>query len=303
MGYKHLGAHVNWTAQDVDLLIETWKPPLVVLLDQSEGWRRVKRSCPNTIFVGRIMLDHQPDFNQPLDVPQYAAEFVATVRPMVERMIDVWDYMQTLNEPVINSVEAAQRLGEFEMIVMSWLHDFTGGRIKPAIFSFGVGHPTDLGAFWPPLLHALEMCKNQGGALAKHQYDWPNLNRDPKWYILRHRLDYGGCPEQGWPGFPEHLADLPLLITECGLDGLIEGGTPRGWRTLYTDPETSIVDPAPYLQELTWFDEQLHQDKQVKGAAVYCFIGGAVWEAYECMPEIGHGLAQEATPIYRTSCT
>jgi hypothetical protein len=103
---------------------------------------------------------------------------------------------------------------------------------------------------------------------------------------------YDGDPSRDWAGLPTHLKKLPLLITECGLDGLIQQWPPRGWQVLHSATE--------YLQQLDWYDRQLQQDAYVAGAAIYCCsTADAQWDTYDIWQEPARTLAQQATPIYR----
>jgi hypothetical protein len=141
----------------------------------------------------------------------------------------------------------------------------------------------------------LEAALQFNGTLALHEYAWPTLQNEWPWYLLRHRKVYNGDPERGWDGFPDHLSSLPLLVTECGLDGLIEQlDPPRGWRVLYGD------EPEQYLSQLQWYDSELLKDRYVVGAALYCAATpDPQWKSYDIWPDLSHELARHATPIYR----
>jgi hypothetical protein len=291
MGYRLLGAHVNTTVGGLPETIKEWKPPLVVLLDHSEVWHAVKAASPNSIFVGRIFQEFEPDFSDPaLNPIQAAREHCDKILPWAERMGPTYDFWQGVNEPIISSVEAMQRYADFEAERARIMdgHDF-----RVVVGSFSVGNP-EL-AYWRSFLPALEAALQYKGALALHQYAWPSLEHEGPWYLLRHRKVYDGEPEHGWAGLPWHLKVLPVLITECGLDGLIElGHPPRGWKVLYRE------DPDRYLQQLAWFDAELQKDPYVVGAAIYCCsVADWTWSSYDIWPEVAKALAEQATPVYR----
>ena len=270
----------------------TWKPPLVVTLDHSDVWLRVKAESPGTLMVGRLVLSEEPDFNDPsLDPRKAAQRHCDAVLPAAERMGKAYDFWQGVNEPVVQSAEATRRLAGFESErarIMS-SHGF-----RVVVGSFGVGNPPQL-AWWKHFLPALEAAKQYGGALALHEYAWPRLDHDSHWYLLRHRKVYKGEPAHNWSGLPSHLAGMPLLITECGLDGLIAQPKPQGWKTLYGG------DPGPYLKELDWYDGELQKDSYVVGAALYCCCTAddPQWASYNIWPELAKALARDAHPIYR----
>jgi hypothetical protein len=121
------------------------------------------------------------------------------------------------------------------------------------------------------------------------------LDRDWPWYLLRHRKVYDGDPRRDWEGLPRHLKTIPLLITECGLDGLLEQvSPPRGWQALYGN------DPDRYLEQLAWYDAALYRDAYVWGAAIYCCgVTDFTWKSYDVWPDLAQRLARVARPVYR----
>lgn len=293
MAYRLLGAHVNWTVSELPETIKAWKPPLVVLLDHSDVWHDVKRESPDTVFVGRLVLSQsdEPDFNRPdLDPLRAARHHCDKVLPLAQRMGETYSFWQGVNEPIINSSEAMQRCADFDA-ERARIMDRNGFRV--VVGSFSVGNPKLV--YWQQFLPALEAARQYEGALALHEYAWPTLRRGWEWYLLRHRKVYDGEPERGWAGLPEHLKTLPLLITECGLDGLIEKGhPPRGWEVLYGN------DPGKYLRQLTWYDGELLKDPYVVGAAIYCLATpDALWKSYDIWPEPAKTLARRASALYR----
>lgn len=293
MVYSLLGAHINSTVSELPETIKRWKPPLVVLLDHSDVWHSVKAESPQTIFVGRLYLDAEPNFNDGgLDPLKAARDHCDKVLPWAERMGTTYDFWQGVNEPVIGSPEAMQRYAAFDAERARIMADH-GFRV--VVGSFSVGNPHL--PYWRDFLPALEAARQYRGALALHEYAWPTLDHVWPWYLLRHRKVYGGEPDHNWEGFPAHLKSLPLLITECGLDGLIEQGhPPRGWQFLHGD------DPGAYLRQLRWYDAELLQDPYVVGAALYCAATpDSRWKSYDIWPNLIRELAKKATPVYRLS--
>lgn len=291
MSFCLLGAHVNSTMSELPETIAEWKPSLMVVLDHSDVWHSVKAASPNTLFVGRVYQEFEPNFNRPdLDPVATAADHFARVMHWAQRMGATYDYWQGVNEPVIQSPAAMQRYADFEA-ERARLMDSEGFRV--VVGSFAVGNP-DL-PLWQDFLPALEAARQYGGALALHEYAWPTLDREAPWYLLRHRKVYGGEPEHNWAGLPSQLQTLPLLITECGLDGMIERADgPRGWKAHYGE------NREQYLEQLAWYDAELQKDPYVSGAAIYCC--GALdwhWSSYDIWPEVARDLAGQARPLYR----
>ena len=291
MPYSLLGAHVNNSIGGLPETLQAWKPPLVLVMDHSEVWHAVKAASPNTVFVGRLYQEFEPDFNNAaLDPIAAAQQHCDLVLPWAERMGETYSFWQGVNEPVINSPEAMQRYADFdaERVRVMDSHGY-----QAVVGSFSVGNPDF--PLWNDYLPAIEAAHQYHGALALHEYAWPTLDNEWAWYLLRHRKVYEGAPSRGWDGLPAYLKNLPLLVTECGLDGLIElGHPPRGWRVLYEQ------DPDQYLQQLAWYDEELLKDPYVAGAAIYvCGVSDWQWKTYDIWPELAQILAQQATPIYR----
>jgi hypothetical protein len=292
MAFGLLGAHVNASVHGVPDLVADWKPPLVVVLDHSDAWHGVKAASPKTVFVGRNYSAVEPDFNNPnLDPIQAARDHCSQILPWAEKMGTTYGYWQGVNEPILSSAEAMRRYAGFDA---ERARIMKGHGFRVVVGSFSVGHPTKM-AHWKHYLPALEAASQFKGALALHEYAWPTLDRESPWYLLRHRKVYDGEAEHQWQGLPRHLKTLPLFITECGLDGLIEHGhPPRGFRALHGD------NPENYLRELAWFNAQLKKDPYVRGAAIYCCGGaGPTWQSYDIWPEPVGTLARQATPVYR----
>jgi hypothetical protein len=293
MSFGLLGAHVNAVQSELPETIQVWKPPLVVVLDHSDVWHDVKAASPQTRFVGRLYQESEPDFGQPDLNPLVAADdYCRRLLPWAERMGPTYNYWQGVNEPDLRSAAAMQRYAEFEA-ERARLMDREGFRV--VVGSFAVGTPElDL---WQHFLPALEAALQYRGALALHEYAWPTLSHEAPWYLLRHRKVYGGEPTHHWAGLPRHLRGLPLLITECGLDGLLERpDQPRGWRARYAGR------PESYLRELAWYDAELGRDLYVEAAALYCCgAGGGTWQSYDIWPELARMLTSQAQPIYRTA--
>ncbi len=292
MTYRLLGAHVNTAVSGLPETIKQWKPPLIVLLDHSSVWHRVKEESPDTLMVGRLYQEQEPNFNIPaLDPIAAAREHCDKILPWAERMGDTYSYWQGVNEPIVKSADAMKRYAEFEAERARTMRYEGFGVV---VGSFSVGNPSDL-SYWRDFLPALEAALHYDGALALHEYAWPTLDHEWPWYLLRHRKVYDGEPEHNWEGLPDHLKTLPLLITECGLDGLIErGDPPRGWTILYA------TKPADYLRQLAWYDAELQKDPYVVGAAIYCLATpDPKWKSYDIWPGLVTLLAKKATPIYR----
>lgn len=287
-----MGVHANSAQGGLDQLLSDWKPPLVVVLDHSDVWSHLKSASPRTLLVGRLPLSGEPDWNDPaINAVKAARKHCDAVLPAAERMGKTYDFWQGVNEPVVQSADAMKRLADFEA---ERARIMSGHGFRIVVGSFGVGNPPQL-AWWRDFLPALEAARQFRGALALHEYAWPSLDHESPWYLLRHRKVYKGEPDQNWSGFPAHLAGIPLLITECGLDALIVQPKPQGWRALHGH------EAGRYLQQLAWYDVELVKDPYVLGAAIYCCCppDDPQWASYNIWPDVARVLAQEARPVYR----
>ncbi len=265
----------------------------MVVLDHSDVWHSVKASSPDTVIVGRIHQEFEPKFSQPsLDPLRAARDHCELLLPWAERMGDTYDFWQGINEPEIQSREDMQRYSDFDAERVRIMHSH-GFRV--VVGTLSVGNPSNL-AWWREFVPAMEEAWCYDGALALHEYGWPTLDHESPWYLLRHRKLYEGEPEHNWEGLPEHLKSMPLVITECGLDGMIASGEgPRGWQFRHG------LNPRRYLKELAWYDAELRKDPYVVGAAIYCCCSSndPNWGTYNIWPEPARSLARNANPIYR----
>lgn len=286
MGFGLIGAHVNRAEGAAVELLCRWKPPVVVTIDQGDGWYELKRRSPQTVIIGRRVMDEfQPDFNQAIDPQAEAQRLFGHLESWIYRWHYV-DYWQGVNEPVIQSAEAMARYAQFEIERMALLHR---AGCRACLGNFAVGNPPNL-AWWSEFIPALEAGAAYGAVLGLHQYWW-NDYRDV-WLGLRHRLVYNGERSHGWPGL-RGMARLPLVLTECGRDyGVVEPGVVRGWRDALTVEE--------YLTELRSYDEMLMADPYILGAAVFC-LGSESWQwtGYDIGGDLADGLAAQARPVYR----
>jgi hypothetical protein len=85
--------------------------------------------------------------------------------------------------------------------------------------------------------------------------------------------------------------DLSILITECGVDGLVQPRPgpedARGWQDfVQTWLENGLRDDPPgvYMDQLIWYDQHLQQDDYVKGAAIFLAASNVSrWTSYDIL--------------------
>lgn len=307
--FEHIGLHVNTTLDGIDNLVKTWKPPLLVVLDHDVTmWQDIRDACPNTVIVGRVVLDHEPDYTQSMDVEFVASWLYDCIRPMAERMDGIVDVWQMDNEPVLgNNADDIDNMKRLCSVTMRWIEKMDPYR--PCVGNFSVGNPRL--SFWKDFLPALELALKHGGILGLHAYNWPalwempNAGNDPIWYCKRHEQVYWGnkhlqsdpnvSPLDYWNGLPQHLKRLPFGLTEFGLDAMVmhlDQG-PQGWK--------GCVNEGMYLNEIDWFSHELQSQMYVLGAALYCACpsNDPKWGTYNMFPSPIDRIAVIANPTYR----
>lgn len=210
---------------------------------------------------------------------------------------------------------------------MSWFGQHEAERVKImsglgyrcAVGNFSTGYPEinigDL-RMWNAFLPAVSAAALYNGFLALHEYAAPWLwwwagdfqkgNCDPTtWSFPGGTLQY----DEGWLTLryrqvyryalaPVGLADVPLVITECGCDAA-GGGCPDmptgAWKdlTAYWNQWSGVSDPIPYwrgperdaeryyAEQLIWYDRELRKDSYVVGATPFTFgTDNPTWDHY-----------------------
>jgi hypothetical protein len=175
--------------------------------------------------------------------------------------------------------------------------------LRAVVGNFGTGQPPL--EWWPAFRPALEAAQAHGGYLGLHEYSaptiWHNTNRpdldfradpaDEGWLTLRYRKVYN-----------QYLGPwglrLPLLLTECGVDGLVAdrpGPPGKGWKDFaayWAELGMGWDTPGNYVEQLAWYDSQLHLDDYVAGAAVFAMTAFQEWESYQLQGDAARILQQ-----------
>jgi hypothetical protein len=249
----------------------------------------VKARSPDTLIVGRVTLG-QLDLNRG-DLGAEARRAVEGVLPLAldgrrAGLVDAWE---GFNEPVPGDEGQMRKLADLEAERVRLLAEHG---LRAVVGNFGAGQPYL--EWWPAFRPALEAAQAHGGYLGLHEYSaptmWFNTNRAP--------LDFQADPaDEGWltlryrKVYRQFLIPwglrLPLLITECGVDGLVgerPGPPGRGWKDFARYWEELGMGPdAPgnYVEQLAWYDSQLQLDDYVVGASVFAMTAFEEWESYQ----------------------
>jgi hypothetical protein len=260
----------------------------------------VKARSPETLIVGRVTLG-QLDLNQ-ADIGIEARRAVEAVLPLAldarrAGLVDAWE---GFNEPVPGDEDQMRKLADLEAERVRLLAE---NGLRAVVGNFGTGQPPL--EWWPAFRPALEAAQSHSSYLGLHEYSaptiWFNTNRpdldfradlaDEGWLTLRYRKVYRQYLH------PWGLR-LPLLITECGVDGLVgdrPGPQGKGWTDFagyWAELGMGWDTPGNYVEQLAWYDSQLQLDDYVAGSAVFAMTAFQEWESYQLQGEAATILQQ-----------
>jgi len=285
-GGSKLGLHVTQNSSEAIMGFVREATPEVVVAVGDLGWlAAVKEASPDTVTIARL---DQGDQSMEGDPRARARDYVAQnegtylVHPYV-------DYWLGWNEPVIDNVEDMIWYASFEserVVVMSELG------LDAAIGNFSVGtpEPYEIEHFLP----AVAAAKEHGGILALHEYSAPTMrsgvgsgvpglvvNDEYGALTLRYRIWYDHY-------LKAHDLVIPLVITEAGIDGGVlapQGLELGGWRDFVKDEYLGAdLEQAAnaYLDQLSWYDDQLRRDPYVIGFAAFnAGDAGGDWASFD----------------------
>lgn len=299
-GGSKLGIHVtaNNSPQIMDF-VRTARPAVVVAVG-GMGWLAdVKKASPETITVARFIEGDQSITGNPV---AKAREFVEANASRYRANPGV-DYWLGWNEPAIHNIAEMRWYAAFEAERIRAM-DELGFKVAVGNFSAGTPEAFEFEAFLP----ALAVAKEYGAILALHEYSAPTLrdgvgadipglagSNQGGALTLRYRFWYDHY-------LRAHNLVLPLVITEAGIDGGVlrapngssETGL-MGWRDFYkpapdgpsgiavdTVADTAASADEEYLQQLSWYDDELRRDSYVLGFAVFN-VGGSSgqWASFD----------------------
>lgn len=296
-----LGLFVAWYEPQIMDLIRTHNVAVLVTLELDPTFLAdVRARSPKTVIVGRVVL---PSIDlsaaDPLVEARRAVDAVLPLAqdPRRAGLVDAWE---GYNEPLPASEDEMRKLATLEVERVRLLSD---QGLRAVVGDFGVGQPPL--EWWQAFRPALEAARDHGGYLAVHEYSaptmWQGTNRaeldlsaapsDEGWLTLRYRKIYRQYL------IPWDLA-LPLIITECGVDGGITdrpGPAGQGWkefRDYWAQLGMGEDAPGNYVEQLAWYDAELQGDDYVVGAAVFAMTGFDGWGSYEIRGDAAQFLQQ-----------
>ena len=260
----------------------------------------VKARSPDTLIVGRVALG-QVDLNQ-ADIHGEAQRAVEAVLPLAQDarragLVDAWE---GYNEPVPGDEDQMRKLAELEAERARLLAE---NGLRAVVGNFGTGQPPL--EWWPAFRPALEAAQTHGSFLGLHEYAAPTI-----WFNTnRPELDFRADPaDEGWltlryrKVYRQYLIpwglQLPLLITECGVDGLVgdrPGPPGEGWKDFaryWAELGMGWDTPGNYVEQLAWYDSELQLDDYVAGSAVFAMTAFEEWQSYQLQGEAAMILKQ-----------
>lgn len=299
-----LGLFVGYNHPQLFELLATGNVAIVKTLEYDPNFvAEIKRLSPNTLIVSRYTPLPLPDFDSwdPLAAARQFADLLIPIASEPSRLANI-DCWEAFNEPTVTTSQQMASLAIFEAERTRLLAE---AGIRSCVGNFATGQPPL--ELWPAFFPALQAVQQHGGFLGLHEYSAPEMwfgaganqlqpdgdEGDEGWLTLRYRKVYRDILE------PAGLA-VPLVITETGVDGLVEGrpGPPgNGWKD-FADYWRSqgLVSTLPegfYVEQLAWYDSHLAQDDYVRGASIYTLAGPDGWQSYEI-----HGLVADILGQY-----
>jgi hypothetical protein len=236
----------------------TWPSALKVVhpggldIDLLREWRQHR--ADGTLILRQYFPDEH--LVQAKFAPTFAtAEMLREFDPIVECPI---------NEA---SQTSAALIDELNAFTVAFVRECVARGFRPAVGVFGEGNPANLD-WWVNFHPSLRAARAAGGYLALHEYGIPSLGFED-WHLLRHRRVWAVLPED---------CKLPILVTECGIDGGIEGRTEVGWR--------GYMDAQAYAAWLRRYRQEIGADAYVHGATVFLCGGTDQWTLFDITDEV-----------------
>jgi hypothetical protein len=296
-----LGLFVAWFHPQIMELVATGNVAMLKTLEFDPAFLAdVRARSPRTLIVGRPPALGQ--LNLAGDLAAEARRAVEAVLPLAQdqRRLGLVDAWEGYNEPVPADEDQMRRLAELEVERVRLLAE---NGLRAVVGNFGTGNPPL--EWWPAFRPALEAAETHTGYLGLHEYSaptiWAKTTRLPQdmradpgddgWLTLRYRKVHG-----------QYLlpwgVELPLLITECGVDGMVANrpGPPgRGWQdfcSYWAELGMGPDAPGNYIEQLAWYDSQLQLDEYVAGASIFAMTSYQEWFSYQILGDAATILQQ-----------
>ena len=287
VGRSKLGLHVTRNSDPgIMAFVEAAQPAVLVGVGDLGWLADAKEVSPSTITLGRF---EETDQKMTGDPARRAQQFVVgnAARYLANPGVDYW---LGWNEPAIDSPWQMEWYAAFEA-ERARLMSGLGLRVAVGNFSTGTPEANEFAAFLP----AIEAAKEYGGVLALHEYSAPSMMDGVGLAIPGHEADSdSGSLTLRYRNWYEHyLAParliVPLVVTEAGIDGgvlSLRESPSGGWRDL--DESSPGESLASYVEQLSWYDDQLRRDPYVVGFAVFnAGDANGRWSSFDVTADLG----------------
>lgn len=266
-------------------------PAVVKLVGE---WGLANEIPRSTLVIGRVF---QSEYDAQLQrttgkTPRQAAEQFVRDQIATYKNNSAIIYWEGHNEPVWNTKEDMGWYAQFEIERMKLMAD---AGLKCVIGNFATGTP-DL-ALWPAFLPAIEAGLTYQAILGLHEYSHPWM----WWMTGKYQLDpHADEGDEGWTTLryrkvyrqyliPNGLGSMPLVITECGIDPLVNpkppDTPPKAWKKLgkfWREKDNEPDQYDYYFRQLVWYDKELQKDDYVVGATVFTWGSfGPPWSEFD----------------------
>jgi hypothetical protein len=259
--------------------------PRVVKAAGDFGWlREVKEVSPYIVTIGRTYWQDESVVGSD---PAAAAQAYIEANLSHYQLNPFIDYWEGWNEFIYDSPEKLSWFAQFEAAraCQMWARGY-----RASVGGFAVGWPNtypEMELFLP----ALEAAYRCGGIFHLHEYNKPLMLCGVQTNVaglipgapalpvpagpltLRYRYWYEGYLK------PRGMYDLPLVISETGIDAVPIIGCPdpgqREWRTWkdfagwWQQNGYGVDGSNAYVNQLAWYDRELQHDPYVLGATVF----------------------------------
>ncbi len=285
-----LGAHVLRAATDLGEYIQA-RPAVIKFVGD---WGMALNVPKGTVVIGRR---HQGDYDAQLQKNTGKTPLEAA-QQFIQDQLETYQsnphikYWEGHNEPVWNDEEGMGWYAQFEVERMRLMADLG---FRCVIGNFATGSPPL--ALWPAFFPALQAARQYQAILGLHEYSCPWM----WWMTGKHQLDPNADEgDEGWTTLryrkvyrqhliPNGLGDVPLVITECGIDPLVNpkppGAQGGAWKQLggFWSAHDKEPDKADYYyRQLVWYDKEMQKDDYVIGATIFTWGNfGGPWENFD----------------------
>jgi hypothetical protein len=290
-----LGPHVLWSAPDLSDYIKAG----IAVAKFAGNWAMAQDVPDGVLVIGRLVVKEQ-DYTAQKQKKDWGQTPLEAVQKFLQDQLPTYqanphiEYWEGHNEPVWDSEEDMAWYAQFEVERMRLMADLG---LKCVLGNFSTGTPKL--ELWPAFLPALQVARKYQALLGLHEYSWPWVWWMTGKYQLDPNEDQG---DEGWTTLryrkiyrqhliPNGLGDVPLVITECGLDPGIDGKhkPPEAknvtWKKLgkFWEEKNDRPDKAEYyFEQLRWYDKELQKDDYVVGATIFTWGNwGGDWKPFD----------------------